>query len=299
MKPVGISILTNGRRRDRLERCVNSLLCNCYFRPLTIGVMNNGSLDDTSDWMQNLPSIYGVEWRAHSSDVDRGCAWGTNKSIELVEDCEFQLHLESDFEHLEGDESGVDKMWLHRAIGLLQSGECDYLYLRRMRDHNEAAMHWWAQWMPQITEERGEFLSCPSFWWSNNPAVFRTQALFDCGTLPLDEGADGPKGSNAWSVPELGTKKPSKPWIHRWGVFVHERQAEKFDDKCCGVSGPYGYSGCKYGFLVAPGDAWCAHCDPSESFSDMVKHQQRYRHQRASSVSSHAHQAIHGVSLTQ
>jgi len=267
--PVGVSILTNGSRRCQLERCIDSLLENCYYRPLVVGIVDNGSTDDTADWLQGLPKVYGVEWRLHLSDMDLGCAVGTNRSIRLVNDCEFQLHLESDFEHLTSEESGIDKMWMHRALELLQS--CgDYLYLRRMRNEAEARMHWWAQWMPQVTKDRGEWLRCDSFWWSNNPALFRTSDLMDNGTLPLNESIDGPKGSRGWSAPELGTKKPRSPWLHKWGVFVHERQPkEEFLQEGCKMFGPFGSSGCKYGFWKDGMDKWCDACDHGKDFRDM------------------------------
>jgi hypothetical protein len=276
--PVGVSILTSGNRRAALERCVGSLLANCYYRPLVVGICNNGSTDDTQEWFGALPGVYGVEWRWEEAESDHGCAWGTNRSIELVRDCECQLHLESDFEHLSPEESGADRMWMHRAVELLASGDCDYLYLRRMRGPIEAGQHWWDQWMPRVGEERGEYLDCSSFWWSNNPALFRVGSLMDNGTLPLDESVDGPKGSEGWSVPELGAKKPRRPWLHRWGVFVHERsEADTFDQAGCGSHGPYGRSGCKYGFWMPPDHRWCPHCDPSEDFKDMPKHRKRVR----------------------
>ena len=107
--PVGVSILTNGARRAALERCVGSLLANCYYRPLVIGIYSNGSTDDTIDWLDDLPDVYGVKWRLDVSMTDRGCAYGTNRSIEGVSQCELQIHLESDFELLTPEESGVDK----------------------------------------------------------------------------------------------------------------------------------------------------------------------------------------------
>jgi len=277
--PVGVSILTNGPRRAALERCVGSLLANCYYRPLVVAVYNNGSTDDTEEWITQLPETYGVTWRACHSNEDMGCAYGTNQSIgPMLRDCEFQLHLESDFEHMPEEVTGVDRMWMHRAVELLGSGECDYLYLRRMRGPVEAAMHWWDQWMPRVTEERGEYLRCPAFWWSNNPSLFRTRALFDNGTLPLDESVDGPKGSEGWSTPELGTKKPRMPWIHRWGVFLHERQpGEDFHKPGCGRHGPYGSSGCKYGFWMPDGHEWCRCCDRDADFRDMPRHRERAR----------------------
>lgn len=266
---IGISILTNGSRRQYLERCIDSLLEHCYYRPLVIGIYSNGSTDDTAEWLQGLPDIYGVEWRLGLSDNDLGCAVGTNESMTLVEDCDLQLHLESDFEHLSTEESGIDKMWMHRAVKQMEGGDCDYLYLRRMRDHRECAMHWWDQWMPKITEERGEYLSCPNFWWSNNPVLFRTSELEKAGVLPLDGKKDGKKGTPGWSQPELQASRPPNTWIHRWGVFVHERQeGESFVNHGCDED-------CKYGFWMAHGSPWCVQCDLSKDFKDMIKQRGR------------------------
>jgi len=284
MKPVGISILTNGSRRRELERCIDSLLANCYYRPLIVGIYSNGSTDDTVDWLDNLPrGIYGVEWRLDVSTTDRGCAYGTNRSMELLEDCELQIHLESDFEHLTPEESGEDKMWLHRAVEHMNAGDCDYLYLRRMRDHREAQMHWWSQWMPQVTEARDDYLKCPGFWWSNNPVLFRTAALEAAGTLPLDGSKDGVKGTPGWSQPELQAARPPNAWIHRWGLFVHERQAgETFDRHGCGRYGRFGQSGCKYGFWYSDGETFCRSCDHSAGFEDLPHHEDRARKGRTS-----------------
>ncbi len=97
MKTVGVSILTNGSRRKYLEQCISSFLTNCYYRPLVIGVYSNGSTDDTVDFLGDLPETYGVEWRTVDSATDGGCAKGTNASIALVSDCEYQIHLESNY----------------------------------------------------------------------------------------------------------------------------------------------------------------------------------------------------------
>ena len=277
LRRVGVSILTNGKRRNDLERCIYSFLKNCHYRPLVISIYDNGSTDDTAKWLGELPEMYGVEWRVYISGLDKGCAYGTNYSINMLVDCELQIHLESDFEHLHASESGVDRMWLHRALELMDSGECDYLYLRRMRDHRESQMHWWSQWMPQVQDTRDEYLRCPSFWWSNNPVLFRTKALQDAGVLPLDESKDGPKGTPGWSQPELQTARPPNPWLHRWGVFIHERQSESFTESGCGEYGPYGHSGCKYGFWYQEGESFCLSCDHSRGFGDMPEHEKRAR----------------------
>jgi hypothetical protein len=243
-----------------------------------IGIYDNGSIDDTYEFISMLPEVYGVEWRIERSDKDRGCASGTNRSIRLVADCELQIHLESDFELLSQEESGCDRMWIHRAVEFMSTEKCDYLYLRRMRNHEEAAMHWWSQWMPRVTREVGEYLECPDFWWSNNPVLFRTQALYDAKVIPLDVSLDGSKGTPGWSQPELKAASPPNTWLHKWGVFLHERlQNESFVGRIgCGKYGPYGESGCKYGYWYG-GDQndFCKRCDHSKGFSDMWNHERR------------------------
>ena len=280
MNPIGISILTNGKRRKYLEKCISSLLENCYYRPLIIGIFNNGSSDDTTDYLSNLPEVYGVEWRVEESKEDKGCASGTNRSIRMVADCELQIHLESDFELLSPEDSGCDRMWLHRAVEFMSRETCDYIYLRRMRNHEESAMHWWSQWMPRVTKRIDEYMECPPFWWSNNPVLFRTQALYDSKTLPLDTSIDGAKGTAGWSQPELNTASPPNTWLHKWGLFIHERREdEDFSDRNgCGKYGPFGTSGCKYGFWYGgDGNNFCRRCDHTKDFTDMWNHERRKR----------------------
>jgi len=242
-----------------------------------IGIFDNGSVDGTSAFCASLPEVYGVEWRVERSDVDRGCAYGTNMACKLVSDCEYSIHLESDFIHLSEAETGIGKLWLNEAIELMDSGECDYLYLRRMRYAKEMMMHWWSQWMPKVTESRGSFLRCPEFWWSNNPHLRRNSALYECGTLPLNEGVDGVKGTVGWSKPELLAKKPPNTWIHQWGMFTHEGRDNEFTVNLgCGI-GDFGMSLCKYGFYESVGGEWCRFCDFTKGFEDLHEHEQRYR----------------------
>lgn len=272
---VGISILTNNKRYAYLRECVSSFLENCYFRPLIIGIYDNGSTDETYTWMQNLPEVYGVTWRIGHSSVDKGCAAGTNASIELVRDCDLILHLESDFRHLTPKESGVDKLWLHRACKFMMNENCDYLYLRRMMNEHEMIMHWWSQWMPKITKELDEYVFIPDFWWSNNPALFSIEKLYEAGTLPLDENKDGEKGTANWSRPELEAKKPMKPWIYRWGMFVHEHSEHIMGPNGCGIAN-YGNTSCKYGFWKSGNDDWCRRCRRDLSYVDMLEHHKRF-----------------------
>ena len=169
-KPIGVSILTNGARLQRLKVCVTSLLENCYYRPLIIGVFDNGSTDDTSKWIKKLPPVYGVKWITQRSDKDLGCAAGTNLSCEMVRDCEYSMHLESDFVHLPKELSGEDELWPRRAIDLMESERVDYLYLRRMINEKDIFNHWWSQWMSRVGANKGNFLKILNFWWSNNPS---------------------------------------------------------------------------------------------------------------------------------
>jgi len=278
-EPVGVSILTNNARLEYLKTCVSSFLSNCHYRPLVIGIHDNGSTDGTSKWLDSLPEAYGVEWRISRSEKDSGCAAGTNTSISITRDCEFSLHLESDFRHLTPEESGVDRMWLHRAIEFMRDPErCAYLYLRRMVDEYEMAMHWWDRWMPTVDKEVGSYLRVPHFWWSNNPTLFRTEALFDCGTLPLATHKDGPKGTKDWSRPELEATSPPGAWVYRWGMFVHEHP-EPFTEAGCGLVS-YGASTCKYGFWKGGDDAWCQACRRNMSYRDMSAHRARFEEWR-------------------
>lgn len=270
---VGISILTNGKRLGYLQTCINSFLENCHYRPLVISIFDNYSTDDTKDWLKKLPDVYGVEWRVHSAHHDFGCADGTNRSIEMVNDCKYILHLESDFEHLPMDTSHEDKMWLHRVVSFMEKGECDYMYLRRMVGERDIFMHWWAQWMTKIDKAEGRYLRCPGFWWSNNPTIFRHEALLLARTLPLDRLKDGKKGTSGWSRPELEAPKPPKAWIHKWGLFVHELpNIGRAIPNDCKVDGQFG---CKYGFIRLD-RAFCTLCKKDTDYRDMANHANRF-----------------------
>jgi hypothetical protein len=268
-KPIGISILTNGGRKARLKACVTSLLENCYYRPLCFGIFDNGSTDDTKEWMAGLPEVYGVTWRTERSDKDLGCATGTNRSCEMVRDCEYALHVESDFLLLPGEITGEDTLWMRRALELMESG-VDYLYLRRMVDERDIFLHWWSQWMSKVKEERGQFLRVQDFWWSNNPSMFRNKVMYEGGTLPLKAELDGRKGEKGWSVPELSAAQPGRTWIHRWGLFVHE-DVPIMPGKTCMPGG------CKYGFFKDGTGNFCDQCDRGRGYEDMGPHADRFR----------------------
>jgi len=274
-KPVGVSVLTNGTRLEYLKACVSSLVHNCYYRPLVVGIFDNGSTDGTRKWMAGLPATYGVEWRVERSEGDLGCAAGTNRACALVRDCEFALHLESDFEHLPQEITGEDKLWLRRAVTFMDDEGANYLYLRRMVDERDLAMHWWSQWMEKIegADGSGRYMRCPGFWWSNNPHLRRNEALYANGTLPLSEALDGPKGTPGWSKPELSAKRPHGTWIHHWGIFVHERQSygSKLDVHGCVPDG------CKYGLFLDGTGPFCAACERKAGFEDMKHHEERFR----------------------
>lgn len=287
-QPIGVSVLTNGNRLGELQMCLGSFLTHCHYRPIIFGIFNNGSTDDTAKWMDNWkdspdnPWKYGVTFRMLSVEEDMGCAAGTNAACGMVKDCEFAIHLESDFEHLAPEETGEDRLWLRRAVEFMQSVNGNFLYLRRMTSETEMMMHWWSQWMPRIVEQKGRYLSCPDFWWSNNPALRRNKALYENGTLPLNVAKDGSKGQPGWSVPELEAKAPGRAWIHQWGLFVHERQQlEKgiiFQPRGCGAVSGLGASSCKYGFLTKDGTGrFCECCDRKAGFQDMPEHEKRFR----------------------
>ena len=270
---VGVSILTNGTRLDYLQACISSFLENSHYRPIVVSVFDNGSTDGTKDWLANLPKYYGVEWRVQSSSSDLGCAEGTNKSIEMVRDCKYVLHLESDFLHIRQELSGEDKFWLHRAVAFMEKGECDYLYLRRMVSDDDLFQHWWPQWMDKIDREDGNYLMCNGFWWSNNPTIFKYEALLGTKTLPLDARRDGKKGTKGWSQPELQASRPPKPWIHRWGLFVHEglKLGEIKKKECVADK----MMGCKYGFFRAS-RGFCALCKKFTGYKEMAAHSVRF-----------------------
>ena len=271
-RPIGVSVLTNGARLEHFRTCLSSFLSNCYYRPLVFGIYDNGSTDGTAEWIRtSLPSAYGVEWRELRSDRDEGCAAGTNRAVELVEDCEYVLHLESDFEHLPQEVTGEDKLWLRRAADLMEKG-ADFLYLRRMVDEREMLAHWWSQWMPKVDGRDGNHLSCPGFWWSNNPHLHRTEAMRRLGVLPLDERSDGPKGTSGWSRPELEAARPGRTWLHKWGLFVHDRPTHggRLELRGCRPEG------CKYGFFEDGRGAFCEACAEESGFQDMPEHERRF-----------------------
>jgi hypothetical protein len=277
---VSVSILTNGARRNYLESCIYSFLDNCHYRPLTIGIFDNGSSDSTVEYLrESFPKGYGIEWVMERSDVDLGCAEGTNRSIDLVADgSEYHIHLESDFIHMPEVQTGIDKYWLHRALEFLDDGDCDYLYLRRMENEEDIRLHWWAQWMPRISKTVGEYQKCDGFWWSNNPTLFRTSALRESGTLPLDTRLDGKKGTDGWSQPELQASKPPNAWIHKWGMFSHESISPKYSIKKygCGLFDELGTSSCKYGLYINRDSDFCKSCDLRKGISDMAEHNFRF-----------------------
>ena len=276
MHKVGVSILTNGTRLDSLQACVSSLLANCYFRPLVIAVFNNGSTDGTHEWcLEHMRGGYGIKWVYDCAENDLGCAAGTNRAAALVKDCEYVLHLESDFRHIPAVLTGCNQMWMHQTLEFMESGRCEYLYLRRMMNERDIAQHWWAQWADKITTEEGCFLECPGFWWSNNPHLRLNQSVYAAGCLPLNEGLDGPKGTPGWSQPELKAPRPTKTWIHKWGLFVHDApQDNELAKSSCPLP-----DGCKYGFFKkGPSrDMFCQACDLTKDFREMKAHHDRFR----------------------
>ena len=280
-KTVGISILTNSDRLEYLKVCIDSLLKYCYYRPLIIGIYNNGSTDSTKYWLNHeLPKVHGVEWKVEHSDVDIGCSKGTNKAMDLVRDCEYAIHVESDFIHMNPAESGDDRMWLHRAVDFMDSGKCDFLYLRRMRDEQEMMFHFWSQWAPKIVDTvDGKYMKCPEFWFSQNPALRRNDALYDAGTLPMPEfDNDNKSNPDAWNKGEMGAVRPPNPWIHKFGMFAHEKLEDIEKMTGCGLYKCHGNSSCKYGFYMNTEDSvWCLLCDANRGYDDMNNHEGRFR----------------------
>jgi len=284
---IGVAILTNANRLKFLKNCIQSFVENCYYRPLIFGVFNNGSTDGTKEYLETLPKIYGVEWRVDSEQTDIGCAPGTNRACNIVNDCEYVIHLESDFTHMKEKESGVPRLWLHEAVDFMTDGRCDYLYLRRMRDEKEMMMHFWSQWMPQTTTEEGPFLECPPFWFSQNPHLRRNKAIYDSKTLPMKEFYDDAgnptdfKGTEFWNKSEMNCPKPPNTWIYKWGMFTHESSLTEFPVLTgCRKHTQHGTSTCKYGFYKDDiNDRWCKQCDFSTIHTDMAKHEERYRRQ--------------------
>ena len=274
--PIGVSILTNKNRLEYLQTCVLSLLENCFYRPLIIGIHDNGSTDGTRDWCKQAKDFYGVEFRVTTSETDQGCASGTNMAASLVRDCEYVLQLESDFVHLPAEMSGEDKMWLNRAVAFMDSSDCDYLYLRRMVNEESIRLHWWDRWAEILSasDRVSNYMRCPGFRWSNNPHLRRNDVIYEAGCLPVDEENDGPKGTPLWSQPELKAPEPPRAWVHRWGLFVHDVDPTMLPHPC----GKYGegYLSCKYGFFKDGGDHFCQCCRGPE-LSDMKKHYGRYR----------------------
>jgi len=279
-KAIGVSILTNANCRKYLTRCVESLLANCYYRPLRLAIFDNGSTDDTPEWCSNL-SAYGVDVKVDRSEKDLGCAAGHNRVAAMVRDCEYVLHLESDFLHLPEDMTGEDKFWLHRAVEFMEHNTCDYLYLRRMIEAKDIFMHAWSQWMTQVTCDKPlvPYLRCDRFWWSNNPHLRRNDAIYAAGSLPLDESKDGKKGESGWSQPELQAPRPGNAWLHRWGLFVHEIVSPRqlASKRGCGKFPCIAGVTCKYGFFDDGKSLWCQCCYPEQGFEDMPKHVGRFK----------------------
>jgi hypothetical protein len=104
--------------------------------------------------------------------------------------------------------------------------------------------------------------------------------LIDSKTLPLNEQVDGSKGTSNWSRPELEAGSPPNAWIHKWGMFVHEKlsmEAQFKEVMGCGDYPKVGNSTCKYGFFKDGKRGFCRFCNHSESFKDMANHEKRFR----------------------
>ena len=275
---IGVAILTNGDRRKRLEACLKSLIENTDYPDLSVCVFDNGSTDDTSEWLNQQRFEEFKTFRVRSSVDDLGCAAGTNQVSEMVRDYDYVLHLESDFLMLPSFVTGEDKQWLQRALSHLETSGSDYLYLRRMVSPEEARMHWWAQWMPKVKQGTESYMEVPGFWWSNNPHLRRNEGIYAAGCLPLNESRDGPKGTPGWSKPEMTTNRPQKASVCRWGVFVHEQVPKDTTALLSGCNGSPGSDPwCKYGFFGLNGTQdFCKVCDPEKGLGDLPEHDNRF-----------------------
>jgi len=286
-KMIAISTLTNADRLPYLQLCIESFLDNCRYRPIVWAIYDNGSTDDTWQWLQSLKNTKDVQWRIDRSEEDLGVGPGINRANRLIEDFEYSMFLESDWIHMPQYESGVSKNWLKESLEFMKQQNCDYLYLRRFRNENEMMYHWWSQWMPRCSNLiDNKYMQCKSFWYSNNPHLRNYRALKANKTLPLPEYFDESgnplekKGNEQWSQAEMNTPKPSNPYIYKWGMFAHERviNGAEYPNECgCGSYGGYGTSGCKYGFYKQKKSLWCRLCDAGTGFDDMPHHENRYR----------------------
>lgn len=278
-EPVGVSILTNGARLHALKRCLASLLENCCYRPLHVAVFDNGSTDGTLEWVaREHPSCHAVTWEWDRSDTDLGCSRGTNLACEMTREFKHSLYLESDFYCLSSAESGAPRTWMRDGLEYMRRSGCGYLYLRRIRDEREMQMHFWSQWMARCSlDGDGRHMSCPGFWWSQNPHLRDNEMLWSSGTLPVPEMMDDHKGSPSWNKSEMMAKPPPSPSLMRWGVFVHDDPGHRVAEcSWCGRE-RFGWSACKYGFYNQGAGKWCELCDSSRGFEDMAAHEARLR----------------------
>ena len=284
---VGIAVLTNGDRCDYLQQNIFAFLENCSTRPLVFGIFDNGSTDRTPEFCKNLPVIQGVEWRYERSEIDLGCGAGVNRANNLVKEFACTFFLECDWTCLHKSESGYDEKWLDECTDFLKTGKADYIYLRRFRHDAESRFHHWPMVMANSGYSEGRFLRTEKFMYSNNPHVRLTKALYENGTLPLQEFFDDKgngiekKGNAVWGNAEHLAKHPKNFWIHKWGMFTHESTPtpplEQLKPVGCEKYGPHGVSTCKYGFTEFRNN-WCPLCDFSKDHHDLAAHDQRFVH---------------------
>jgi len=286
-KPIGIAVLTNSDRKHYLKDTIESFLENCSYRPLVIGIFDNGSTDDTWNYIQDLAQtkLDGVEWRIKRSDMDLGCGPGVNRANEMVKEFEYTFFLESDWLLMREEESGVPKTWMDECLEFMQTGKCDYLYLRRFAHNDEAMFHDYGFVMHFSGEQDGKFLQINKFMYSNNPHLRRTKALYDSGTLPVPEflapdgtGLEKKENKQFWGKAEHAAPQPPNIWFRVWGMFLHESEpiaSDKIKPVGCGYYGPYGCSTCKYGFIQF-NHGFCPLCDASKDYHDLFNHQKRY-----------------------
>ena len=287
-KPIGIAVLTNSDRRLYLQRTLETFLENCSYRPLVIGIYDNGSTDSTQSYIQSLPSknYEGVTWRFGRSESDLGCGPGVNRANALVREFEYTFFLESDWTHLIEKEIGVPKTWMQECLEFMETGKCDYLYFRRFKNNTEARFHDYHAVIHLACEQQDKFLRVDKFMYSNNPHLRRTEALFQNGTLPVPEffdaqgnGLEKKINKNIWGKAEHTAPQPKNMYFYVWGMFAHESEVSPAEPKKvgCGKYGPYGCSTCKYGFLDFK-HGWCPLCDASKDYHDLYPHQMRWEY---------------------
>lgn len=278
---IGIAVLTNGNRRKFLEQNIKAFIDNTSYRPLHFGIFNNGSTDDTKQWLDNhLPQHDQITFEVINSTTDVGCSKGVNIANNMVRHFMYSIFLESDWLCLTHVETGCSKDWLHECVAFLNTGKADYIFLRKFPNDKQAAYHGWHHYFSNAVEDDSNknFLKL-RFVYSNNPHIRNTQALYEQRVLPLVEYTTDKKGYNTWGRAEDKAKHPNNYYTYKRGLFVHEtiKSNANIQPIGCNECGNFGYSGCKYGFTeLRPG--WCETCDKNKTYADWNQHNERFTH---------------------